>query len=415
MNKRTSKYKTKQSKSVHIKVVGSALGVVAVAVVGALYHYAGSQPTRRTLTNTASALSPAPALPTAEGQLIPPQPITATTTSSTVTSLTPTSSGVWGVEQLPGSTGSYPTYQLIEPANGHNGVTHVIPLSIKGPQGVAFDSSGSNAFVVSSQLPQSQNTQSATAPIGSSPSISSQSVTLSKVSLPTGRVATSLTLDLNPKTIEPPSYGTGNIFLGGQVTSGSSTGKWVMDVIDSSTLSVKTSIALPGTLINSQSIGTSEYATISVPSNFGQSYRLIQISTSLGTVTSNNQVPVGFTPSGTADALIWGVEQSTGQLLAVNPATGSVVVRDILSSSGNFTPVYALSTSGTNIYALASTTGTLSSQQVILYKINALDGSVLTREVLSGLHPNAGVGEVVVQDNQILINGVHSIHTLSVD
>ncbi len=186
-------------------------------------------------------------------------------------------------------------------------------------------------------------------------------------------------------------------------------------MIDSSTLSVKTSIALPGTLINSQSIGTSEYATISVPSNFGQSYRLIQISASLGTVTSNNEVPLGFTPSSTADALIWGVEQSTSQLLAVNPATGSVVVRDILSSSGKFTPVYALSTSGTNIYALASTTGTLSTQQVILYKINALDGSVLTREVLSGLHPNAGIGEVVVHGNQILINGVHSIHTLNAD
>ncbi len=53
-------------------------------------------------------------------------------------------------------------------------------------------------------------------------------------------------------------------FLGGQVTSGSNTGKWVMDVIDSSTLSAKTSIALPGALMNSQSIGTSEYATISV-------------------------------------------------------------------------------------------------------------------------------------------------------
>ena len=77
--------------------------------------------------------------------------------------------------------------------------------------------------------------------------------------------------------------------------------------------------------------------------------------------------------------------------------------------------MYALSTSGTNIYALASTTGALSTQQVILYKINAVDGSVLTREVLSGLHPNAGIGEVVVHGNQILINGVHSIHTLSVD
>ena len=124
---------------------------------------------------------------------------------------------------------------------------------------------------------------------------------------------------------------------------------------------------------------------------------------------------MGFTPSSTADALIWGVEQSTGQLLAVNAATGSVIVRDILSSSGRFTPVYALSTSGTNIYALASTTGALSTQQVILYKINASNGSVLTREVLSGLHPNAGVGEVVVQGNQILINGVHSIFTLNVD
>ncbi len=77
--------------------------------------------------------------------------------------------------------------------------------------------------------------------------------------------------------------------------------------------------------------------------------------------------------------------------------------------------MYALSANGTNIYALASTTGTLPTQQVILYKINALDGSVLTREVLSGLHPNAGVGEVVVQDNQILIHGVHSIHALNAD
>ena len=67
----------------------------------------------------------------------------------------------------------------------------------------------------------------------------------------------------------------------------------------------------------------------------------------------------------------------------------------------------------TSMLLLASTTGTLPTQQVILYKINALDGSVLTREVLSGLHPNAGVGEVVVQDNQILINGVHSICTLN--
>ncbi len=122
---------------------------------------------------------------------------------------------------------------------------------------------------------------------------------------------------------------------------------------------------------------------------------------------------MGFTPSSTADALIWGVEQSTGQLLAINPATGSVVVRDILSSSGKFTPVYALSTSGTNVYALASTTGTPSTQQVILYKISALDGSVLTQEVLSGLHPNAGIGEVVVQGTQVLINGVHSIYTLN--
>lgn len=405
------KTSSQHNKVIRTKIITSTVGVVVVASLGGGYLY--SQDLQKPLTNTARASAPTPAVPISSGAVVSPQPLASISTASNVTSLTPTSSGTWGVEQSSsGSSTNADKYDLIESANGQSGITRVIPLNINGFQGVAFDSSGSYAYVLSLPVSQTQSAQPATTSSSSS-TTSTPSVTLTQVSLSTGQTQTSSTFDLNPKTIQNPTYGGGNIYLGGQVASGSNAGKWVMGVIDPSNLSIKTDIVLPGTLINSQSIATNEYATVSVPSNFGQSYRLISISSSTATVTSNNQVPLGFTPSSFAGGLVWGLEQSTGQLLGVDPATGSVATRDILTSSGKFTPVYAVSSSGNTVYALASSVGSPSTQSVVLYKINALDGSVLTQELLSGLHPNAGPGEVVVSNNLILINGANALHVLT--
>jgi hypothetical protein len=99
-------------------------------------------------------------------------------------------------------------------------------------------------------------------------------------------------------------------------TSSSATPSATIAIIDSSTASVAGTVnvtGVPTALTGSSGIA---YLSVTQMGPTGQETFLATIQTSPTQVTYTVKVPYGFTPEAVAGSWVWGVEQSTGQVLA---------------------------------------------------------------------------------------------------
>jgi len=173
---------------------------------------------------------------------------------------------------------------------------------------------------------------------------------------------------------------------------------------------ISATVQVPG--VPSGLVGASNrsYLAVDRSNPVGQEGYLATIQTNPSKVVSVERVPFGFQPEAFAGSLVWGVESTTGQVLGVDPATGSVVDRLVLSANGQFVSATSISASTTSIWAAASPNN---DSAAYLFRIDASSASVLGRINLGRVAVEPGSHTVAIDQGHAWIAGNTKIYVVT--
>ncbi len=173
-------------------------------------------------------------------------------------------------------------------------------------------------------------------------------------------------------------------------------------LVGAATSVISGTVQVPGVPSGLVGASTDAYLAVDRMTPEGQECYLATIQTSPSKVVSDVRVPFGFQPEAVAGSLVWGVESTTGQVLGVDPATGSVVDRLVLSAKGQFVAATSISASTTSIWAAASPSN---DSAAYLYRIETNNASVLGRVDLGSAAVNPGSHGVAIDQATAWIAG----------
>jgi hypothetical protein len=203
-----------------------------------------------------------------------------------------------------------------------------------------------------------------------------------------------------------------DIVVAGVATASSTTSPErvpVADVaqVDAATGSVSGTVQVPGVPSGLVGAPNRSYLAVDRSNPVGQEGYLATIQTS---PVSVERVPFGFQPEAVAGSLVWGVESTTGQVLGVDPATGSVVDRLVLSANGQFVSATPISASTTRIWAAANPNN---DSAAYLFRIDASSASVLGRIDLGRVAVEPGSHTVAIDQGHAWVAGNTKIYVVT--
>ena len=183
-----------------------------------------------------------------------------------------------------------------------------------------------------------------------------------------------------------------------------------VSLVEAANGTVSSTAEVPGMPAGMVGTANGAYLAVDRMEPEGQQSFLANIQTSPSKVVSVERVPFGFQPATVAGSPVWGVESTTGQVLGVDPATGSFAERLVLSADGQFVSATSISASTTSIWAAASPNN---ESAAYLFRIDPNNSAVIGRMNLGRVAIEPGSHEVAIYQGHARVAGETGTYVLA--